>query len=187
MSRTYRAIPKGIASNKEKHIKERFDPLCTKATKRFRKTKEELQRDNEAADAEYAEALKNAKPHHYYDWCTRTLTRILISGFREYTDWRGEKRKDPIEVRRKYVSRYRYETVEYTHEEQIKQLEQEYSTYTRDNRWNENSRNKGFKEQATTDLRNYTRRFIHLAMKDQLEDQAYPDPHIGDGRVWDFW
>lgn len=87
-----------------------------------------------------------------------------------------------------YVHKYVYKDVYQSREDRIKELRQKYATFSRDGRFNESSRSTGFKKKAARVVRRENQRFCRkIMMGAEYDHTPYPDHHLGDPYVWDFW
>jgi len=78
--------------------------------------------------------------------------------------------------------------VEKSMDEVIAESKRDFATYTRDGKWNETSRNTGFKRAAASCVRRANKRFCSAVIRgEEYEDTIYPHEHLGDYLVWSFW
>lgn len=185
MSRTYRAPLRFIEQNEESYIKHklgyfrRHGHWLSRRVRR-RKTEERYQADIQEAQKEYEEALKTASfdkdgnPYSGFRWgydrCT--LKRTMVPNY----------------IHLRSVSRYYYTERDWSIEEEIESLREEYSRFTRDGHWSETARKSGFKKASAKTTRRNNRRLEHSIVKgDDYDHLPYPDQHDGDYLGWSFW
>ena len=83
---------------------------------------------------------------------------------------------------------YKHVAVEKNMDEVIAESKRDFATYTRDGKWNETSRNTGFKRAAASCVRRANKRFCYAVIRgEEYEDTIYPHEHLGDYLVWSFW
>lgn len=75
------------------------------------------------------------------------------------------------------------------YDEEVKEARRNFKKYSRDGRWNETGRNKGFKHACAKEIRNKTKKILHdiIYEKVDAENVCFPDDHNGKCKIWDFW
>ena len=178
MSRTYRKPLRVLERNEERYVK---DSLCgqyrcqlrdysTKIVRR-RKPLDQYKADVANAEAEYQIKLRGVvydefgRPHRY------------VGG---YLDFRIEYIYAPR------VSKFYYDEISWTIEQEAEELRKEYRKFTRDGHWNETSRNRDFKKLTTAKLRDYKRKVCSNALKG-IVDESFVNHRDGKQFIWDIW
>lgn len=152
--------------------------------KKVRKSKEQYEREVEWSLKDYEKrCAEYAKKHN-----------MKAEDVPEHKEprryfWSGEKiyMVRAVDLPR-YVGKYEYKQVPLSKEEVIKRANEEYDSFSRDGKFNETSRNKGFKNDAKKHVRNRNKRYCQDVMKGlDHENEAYPIRKEGKQFVWNWW
>lgn len=191
MSRTIRKPQRAIEQNEEQYIKStlhtRFNKLYVGEGYRTRyvrrKKPDDLYKAQvEAAWFEYNSKLAKAE----YDELGQPYVGMHYR--HNYSCGKYVFGLFPNYLRKPYISLYHRIEIPWSIEQEIEQLKQQYSEFTRDGHWNETGRNTGFKKAAAKTTRLGNRRLARKIMKDELYDHLpYPNEHDGDFLRWSFW
>lgn len=181
MSRTTRRPKFYIETSETKHI-QRDIALAIRYPNtyiRVPKTEQELDEEYQRAVHRYEEAKKQARRSYWWyldnafgdeHWCMRQYHSSIPTVPVRHTH--GTKRV----------------AIEKSMDEVIAESKRDFSTYTRDGKWNETGRNTGFKQAAAKCVRRANKRFCSAVIRgEDVDNKIYPHEHLGDYLVWSFW
>lgn len=184
MSRTRRKPKFDYHNNESWYVEEQIDRLHNRImrygdrvqTVRVRKTKEEYERDVEAAQARYEEDCRKVRKRFWYCW-----NNPAEIGY----DW--YLRALP-ETYRYHVSKYRTEFKPIDWAAEREYYRKEFAKHTRDGYCNETGRNTAYKRLSKETVRNAVRRLEHKILRDEDWDHLpYPDTYLGKKHIWSVW
>lgn len=147
---------------------------------RVRMTDEELEADYQYRLARYEQRKQEAKRTFWW-YVDNGLSDPKHWSAQSYTTMCGE---PPV----RYSRAYKRLTVPKDIDEVIAESKRDFSTYTRDGKWNETGRNTGFKKTAAKCVRRANKHFCNAVMRgEEVDNKIYPHEHLGDYLVWSFW
>jgi hypothetical protein len=172
MSRTYRKPYHHwyTFANREAYIKSQLDRFY-KGYKhvKVRRSYDEWKTLDDNAQKEYDEAIKANGGEWVEYFCV----------------WRKE--KHIRKIYRRIISKYKYVKVDWSKEEAIKEYGQKYDRFSRDGYFSETYRKTGFKNEANRQVRRFNKNFCNKVLKDEWEDEAYPNRKLGKKYKWNWW
>lgn len=165
MSRTYRNKARFTHLNEAHYIEEQLN----KFNIRYDVEHFWLPGMEEKYKADYAKYEKDLARYHKSDWMFRPQEPLRYL----YRGW--------------YKKLKEFDQKEY--DEEVKETRRNFKKYSRDGRWNETGRNKGFKHACKKADRSKTRTIINNIKhgKADFDEVCFPDKKDGKCRIWDFW
>lgn len=137
---------------------------------KVRKTDEEFDREMRREVRKYEEAVKKNGGQTTYlkwdFWCKRYVTR---------------------EIRKPWVSLYRYARVPYTIDECVEEAKREREKLTRDGNMSMSGRRKYFKYLAKKEVRSEWRNMKQKILKGEDYDKYCPHDRLGKKHIWSVW
>lgn len=184
MSRTYRKPKFEHYKNESWHVEEHINDLVARISRyghtftsvRVRKTKEEYERDIEAAQTRYEADCREVRKRFWYCW-----NKPDSISYRFYLEALPERW-------RYHVSKYRREPKPIDWDAERDYARCEFAKRTRDGYCNETGCNTAYKRLSKETVRNAVRRLEHKILREEDWDHLpYPDTYLGKKHIWDVW